>query len=534
MSSRRSPLAVVPLAAGLLAACSFAPKYLPPLVAVPQTYHQQGIWQAAQPSDSLSRGDWWTRFSDPTLNALESQVAPANQDLAAAVARYDEARDFAAEATAGLFPQIGLDASATANRQSQQRPLRGASQPTDYSADQAGAGASYEFDFWGKIRNAINSRKALAQASDADLATLRLSLQAELAGAYFQLRGLDADAKLLDDTVGAYQKAHDLTETLYKGKIAASIDVSRAETQLDAARAQVSDIAARRALLEHAIAVLVGKPASDFSITPEVTSFVLPEIPTDLPSTLLQRRPDIAAAERAAAAANAEIGVARAAFYPTITFDALGGLQSSGQNLFRLADSFWTLGPSVSLPLLDGGRLRAREAGAYARFREASAAYRSAVLTAFKEVEDNRAQLHWLGQESADTEVGVTAAQHTLDSAFALYREGATSYLDVVTAQTALLQAQQQALDLRTRRLVAEVGLIRALGGGWDATELEAVSGSETRPYGWAGGEPQWRDGGAQGKQVEITRPSNHGGTDTAKLSRLNLPTTPPDVRYGD
>ena len=469
-------------AASTLAACSFAPKYFPPAAPVPQTYQQQGVWETARPSDSLSRGDWWTRFSDPTLNALERQVEAANPDLAAAVARYDQARDFAAEATAGLFPQIGLGATIQANRQSAQRPLRGSAQPTYYSADQAGAAVSYEFDFWGKIRNEIASRKALAQASDADLATMRLSLQAELAGDYFQLRGLDATAKLLADTVGAYQKARDLTETLFKGKIAASIDVSRAETQLDAARAQVSDIAARRALLEHAIAVLVGKPASDFAIPVQATPFALPEIPTDLPSALLQRRPDIASAERAAAAANAEIGVARAAFYPTITFDALGGFQSSGQNLFKLADSFWSLGPSISLPLFDGGRLRAQEAGAYARFRETSAAYRSTVLTAFKEVEDNRALLHWLGQESTDTDAGATAAEHTLAAALTLYREGATSYLDVVTAQTALLQAQQSALDLRTRRLVADVGLVRALGGGWNASDLRKPDPASPTP----------------------------------------------------
>jgi NodT family efflux transporter outer membrane factor (OMF) lipoprotein len=468
----------------VLAACSFAPKYVAPLVAVPQTYQQQGSWEAARPADSLSRGDWWTRFSDPTLATLESQVEPSNQDLAAAAARYDEARDFAAEATAGLFPQIGLGASATANRQSLQRPLRGAGQPTYYNAGQVGAAVSYEFDFWGRIRNEIASRKAIAQASGADLATMRLSLQTELASAYFQLRGLDANAKLLADTVSAYQKAYDLTETLYQGKIAASIDVSRAATQLDTVRAQVSDVASRRALLEHAIAVLVGKPASDFTVAPEVSPFVLPEIPTELPSTLLQRRPDIASAERAAAAANAEIGVARAAFYPTLTFDALGGFQSSGQNLFKLADSFWSLGPGLTLPLLDGGRLRAQEAGAYARFRETSAAYRSTVLTAFKELEDNRALLHWLGRESTDTEAGVTAAQHTLNVALALYREGATSYLEVVTAQTALLQTQQSALDLQTRRLVADVGLVRALGGGWDVTELAGAAASTPPPPG--------------------------------------------------
>ncbi len=471
-------------AAAGLAACSFAPPYHPPLVTVPQTYQQQGIWESARPADSLARGDWWARFNDPTLNTLEAQVEPANPDLAAALARYDQARAFTDEAKASLIPQIGLGASASANRQSLERPLRGPTQPTYYRADQIGASVSYEFDFWGKIRNEINSRKALAQASDADLATMRLSLQTELATDYFQLRGLDADAKLLADTVSAYQKARDLTQTLFEGKIAASIDVSRAETQLDTARAQVSDIAARRALMEHAIAVLVGKNALDFTIPAEVPPFALPDIPVDLPSTLLQRRPDIASAERSAAAANFEIGVARAAFYPTITFDALGGFQSSGQNLFKLADTFWSLGPSVSLPILDGGLLRAQERATYARFREVSANYRSIVLVAFKEVEDNRAMLHWLNQESADTDAGVTAAQHTLFVALTLYREGATSYLDVVTAQTALLQTQQLSLDLRTRRIVADVGLVKALGGGWDAKDLAAAPGGEAHPQG--------------------------------------------------
>ena len=471
-------VALALMATSALAACSFAPRYTPPPVPIPATYQHQGIWDSAQPSDSLARGDWWSKFSDSTLDTLESQIEGSNPDLAAALARFDEARDYTAEATAGLFPQIGLGASVSANRQSAQRPLRGVSQPTYYTADQAGAAVSYEFDFWGKIRNEIASRKALAQASDADLATMRLSLQAELATDYFQLRGLDATAKLLADTVAAYQKALDLTETLFKGKIAAAMDVSRAQTQLDAVRAQVSDVAARRALLEHAIAVLVGKPASDFTIAAETTPFVLPEIPADLPSALLQRRPDIASAERAAAAANAEIGVARAAFYPNITFDALGGFQSSGQNLLTLADGFWSLGPSLSLPIFDGGRLKAQERGAYARFRETSASYRSIVLTAFKEVEDNRALLHWLGQESIDTDAGVAAAQKTLTAALALYREGATNYLDVVTAQTALLQAQQSALDIRTRRVTADVGLVRALGGGWGVSELASISAS--------------------------------------------------------
>jgi NodT family efflux transporter outer membrane factor (OMF) lipoprotein len=482
MFRQRSNVVLAAAAASVLAACSLAPPYSPPKVEVPEAYKHEGIWETAHPADSLARGDWWTRFSDPTLNALESQVEPANPNLAAAVARYDQSRDFAAEARAGLFPQLSGFGTATVNQQSFQRPLRvNPNAFTYYSDVQAGGSASYEVDFWGKIRNEVASRKELAQASDADLATLRLSLQAELASDYFQLRGLDATAKLLADTVAAFQKAFDLTDTLFKGKIVASMDVTRAKAQLDSAKAQVSDVAARRALLEHAIAVLVGKPASDFTIPAEVTPFVLPEIPIDLPSTLLQRRPDIASAERMAAAANSEIGVARAAFYPSITFNALGGFESGGQNLFNLADTLWTLGPSVSIPIFTGGLLKAQEAATYARFRETSANYRSIVLTAFQEVEDNRALLHWLAQESADTDDGVVAAESTLTASLALYREGATSSLEVVTAQTALLMAQQSALDLRTRRLVAGVSLVRALGGGWDTTDLPTTGLTETK-----------------------------------------------------
>ncbi len=476
MLRRGLNVVLVSAAASALAACNLAPHYRPPLVTVPKTYQQQGVWEAAQPADNLSRGDWWARFSDPTLDGLEKRIETANPDLAAAVARYDQARDYAKEAKADLYPTIGAGGVGSDNRQSLNRPLRppNTPQPSYYGSNSVSVSGNYEFDFWGKIRNMVASRKATAQASDADVATMRLSLQASLATAYFQLRGLDADAQLLTQTVAAYQKAYDLTDTLFKGKIAASIDVSRASTQLDMARAMVSDIASRRALLEHSIAVLVGEPASDFTIAAAVTPFVLPDIPTDIPSTLLQRRPDIASAERAAAAANAQIGVARAAFYPSLSFNPVGGLISTG-NPFTLADTFWTLGASIALPLFDGGRLRAQEAGTYARFRETSAFYRSTVLVAFKEVEDNRATLHWLAQESTDTEAGVTAAEHTVKAALALYREGATSYLDVVTAQTALLTAQQSALDLRTRRVVADVGLVRALGGGWDATALDAA-----------------------------------------------------------
>lgn len=454
-----------------LTACNLAPDYHPPLVAVPASYKEAGPWQPAQPADAAPRGPWWQQFADPTLDRLEPQVDKANPDLAATVARYDQARAAAVEAEAGLYPQISLGASSIANRQSSERPLR-VGGPNEYTANTLDTQASYEIDIWGDVRNKAAAGRALAQASAADLATVRLSLQAELASDYFTLRGLDADAKLLADTVAAFQKALDLTQTLFAGKIAAGTDVSRAQTQLETARAQVSDVAGRRALLEHAIATLVGEPASSFSIAVEQPKLGLPDFPTSLPTDLLQRRPDIASAERDVKAANAEIGVARAAFYPSLSLNLLGGFQDTRFDAPSLPLSFWSVGPDVTLPLFTGGELDAQESAAYAKFREASEDYRSTVLGAFQEVEDNLALIHWLGTETSDENAAVAAAQRTLDSALNLYREGATSYLEVVTAQTALLQSQQGAIDVQTRQLEAEVGLARALGGGWRQEDL--------------------------------------------------------------
>jgi NodT family efflux transporter outer membrane factor (OMF) lipoprotein len=465
-----------PLVSGLallLAGCNLAPAYQPPLIAVPATYKEAGPWQPARPADNLPRGAWWQRFGDPTLDRLEPQIDQANPDLAAVVARYDQARADASEAESGLYPQISLGASATTNRQSKDRPLRTGGTTNQYASNEVDAEAGYELDIWGKIRNEASAGTALAQASAADLATVRLSLQSELASDYFTLRGLDANAKLLNDTVTAYGKALDLTQTLFNGKIASGVDVTRAETQLATARAQVSDVAGRRALLEHAIATLIGEPPAGFSIPAGEPQIRMVELPTDVPSTLLQRRPDIAEAERKVKAANAEIGVARAAFYPSLSLDLLGGFQANhGLDMLSLPYSFWSLGPDVSVPLFDGGKLDAEEAEAYGKFREASADYRSTVLSAFQSVEDNLALIHWLGNEAIDENTGVTAAQKTLDSALNLYREGASSYLEVVTAQEALLQSQQAALDIQTRQLTADVGLIRALGGGWNRKDL--------------------------------------------------------------
>jgi len=458
-----------------LAGCNLAPDYHPPALTAPADYKETGPWHAAKPADDLSRGPWWERFGDRRLDALEVRVEGANPDLAAAAARYDQARALADEAAAGLSPQVALGGSLSDNRQSGDRPLRGSGQPNYYGANQVGVAAGYEFDFWGRIHNMAVSGTRSAQASAADLATLRLGLQAELAVAYFTVRGLDDQAALLQDSVAAYEKSLSLTQRLVAGKIVAGMDVSRARTQLETARAQLSDTQARRSIAEHSVALLVGAAPADFSLQRETNDIALPSIPAGVPSTLLQRRPDIAAAERRVAAANSVVGVTRAAFYPTLSLGLLGGFQSTNLNFFNLPDSVWSIGPGITLPLLDGGRLDAEEAAAVAQFKEAGANYRSAVLRAFREVEDDAAQLRWLASEADSEAAAVTAAQQTLDAAMRLYRQGAGSYLDVTTAQIALLQAQQAALDVKTRRLLADVGLIRALGGGWGADALDAA-----------------------------------------------------------
>jgi NodT family efflux transporter outer membrane factor (OMF) lipoprotein len=471
-----SALLAPALLIGALGGCSLAPAYAPPAIAIPNSYAHEDGWAPAAPADGLSRGPWWERFGDPVLNGLEAQIEGQNPQLAAALARYDQARGFEAEARAGQFPTIGAEASASANRQSADRPLRGAAQPNNYGAQQLDGVFGYELDLWGRVRNEVASRKALAQASNDDTASVRLSLQAELADDYMQLRGLDAQAELLRSTIDAYQKAYDLTETLYQGKVGTVADVSRAQTQLSMAKAQLSDATASRALLEHAAAVLVGRTASDFNLPAATPDLQPPPVPVGLPSTLLQRRPDIASAERSVFSANREIGVAKAAFFPTVTLAGIGGFQASHTNLLSLPNTFWSLGPGVTLPIFDGGRLKARESEAYGRFRETSANYRSVVLDAFRQVEDARAQLDWLGREAKDIDTAVAASEQALDAALALYRDGGGDYLGVVTAQTALLQAQQSALQLHTRLLQADVALVRALGGGWTLSDAPSPS----------------------------------------------------------
>ena len=461
-------------ALGALAGCSFAPDYKPPSGAMPVAYKEAGPWAVAQPADDRPRRDWWTDFDDETLNGLEGQIDTENPDLAASVARYDQARAYVSQVDASMMPTVDLSGSATQNRQSAKRPLRSPNQPNQYGANTIGLQASYEIDFWGQIRNAVAAGEATAQARGADMETVRLSLHAELANDYVALRGLDAEMKLLTDTEQAYVKAQQLTQDRHDAKVASGIDVSRSESQLESARALESDVRGQRAVLEHAIASLVGKPASDFSIAPAVVKLPVPAEPTGLPASLLQRRPDIASDERKVAAANADIGVAKAAFYPNISLNLTGGFQNTGSGFGLLSApySFWSVGPSLALPLFEGGLRHAVEAGAYAARDEAASNYRSTVLAAFQEVEDNLALLHHLGQETQDETQAVTAAEHTADLSLTLYHDGAASYLDVVVAQTDALQAERTLLDLNTRRLQADIRLIRAVGGGWSTADL--------------------------------------------------------------
>jgi NodT family efflux transporter outer membrane factor (OMF) lipoprotein len=453
----------------LLSACSLAPPLKTPVVPAADAYKEIGPWTQAQPADRLPRDSWWARYGNTELDDLEKRLIAGNPTLAAALANYAQARALADQARAGLFPTLGLNASAQRNRESLNAPLRGPTTPTYYNANTLGGSVSYELDLWGQIRNEVAAGEANAAALAADLENARLSLIAQLVQDYIQLRSLDRDSAILDETVKAYARALQLTEQRHDAGIAPGLDVAQAQTQLNAALSQAAQTLAQRALMEHAIAALIGVSASTFSINPAIVAIQLPQIPSGVPSTLLERRPDIAGAQRRMMAANANIGVARAAYFPTLTLGGQGGFQSTSfSNWLSAPSSFWAIGPNALLSVFDGGLRRAQVAQARAEFDASAANYRGTVVGAFQQVEDSLASLNHFHDASVDEKAAVDAAQRTLDFSLALYKQGATDYLTVVTSQTALLQTQLEALNLDTLQLTASVDLIRALGGGWE------------------------------------------------------------------
>ncbi|OUL70545.1 efflux transporter outer membrane subunit [Paraburkholderia hospita] len=472
--ARSLPWALPTLLAGttLVAGCSLAPDYKVPPSPVAGQYRTMGPWVDAKPSDQLNRDGWWKMYGDTQLDDLEERLIANNTDLRAAFAHYQQAQAFVEQVSAGLFPSVAAVAVPQRNRQSATRPLR-AGGPDYYNSVTLGGEINYDLDLWGRVRDSVKAGKDEAQASKADLASVQLSLQVELADSYVRLRGLDQQTQLLRESVVEFAKALQLTQTLHSGGIVAGLDVSRAQTQLSSAQSMLSQNLAQRALLEHAIAVLVGASASEFTLPEETASIPLPVIPVGVPSALLQRRPDIAAAERRVAEANEKIGVARAAYFPSITLSAQGGLQSAAYaGLFSAPNLFWTVGPQLVQYVFDGGLRRGQLDAAKASMDEAGALYRGIVLSAFQQVEDNLTLLSDLGTALGQQRDAAQAAQHSVDLALTQYRQGAIGYLDVVTAQTAALDAQRALIDIQTRQLSANVQLIHAVGGGWSDDAL--------------------------------------------------------------
>lgn len=451
----------------LLAGCSLAPDYTPPVVETAPVYKEAGPWMQAKPG-VIDAAGWWVAYGDPVLNGLEQRIESDNPTLAAALARYDQARGYADAARASLFPQLDLEGGISDNRESAHRPLRGANLPDYYQADTLAGEVGYELDLWGRVRNSVASGQAQVQARADDLAAIRLSLESDLATNYVALRGYDQQIALLRDTVAAYARADKLTQNRFQGGASSGIDAGRSGAQLAEAQAQLEDTIAARALTEHAIASLAGTSASSFSLAPQAQGLTVPDLPAGLPSDLLQRRPDIAAAERRVSAANSEIGVARAAFYPSITLGVQGGVQNTGlSNLFTAPNLLWSVGPNLALTLFDGGRHQAELDIARAAWRETVANYRDITLKAFQQVEDGLAQLHHLANEQAAEQRAAELAARTQRLSLNRYVEGAATYLDVVTDQTTALRTQRAAIDLNTRRLQANIHLVVALGGGW-------------------------------------------------------------------
>jgi NodT family efflux transporter outer membrane factor (OMF) lipoprotein len=480
---RRLAFAAICFGSLLLSGCMVGPKYVKPTVPMapafkeqpPQSFKESDGWKPAQPSDQTLRGKWWEIFGDPQLNTLEDELTLSNQDLKVAEARFRQARAMIRFNRSAEFPTISTSPSIVNERDSANQPYF----PTQLANNGTGGftlpfDLSYEVDLWGRVRRTVSASREEAQATAADLQTANLSLHAELAVDYFELRSADDQKQLLDDTVKAYTDALQLTQNRFEGGASPRSDVAQAKTQLDGAQVQDTDITVIRAQYEHAIAILIGKPPAEFNITPVPhTALQLPVIPVGLPTSLLERRPDIAAGERRVAEANDQIGIARAAFFPSLILGATGGFTGTSiTNWLNWPSRMWAVGPQLSQTIFDAGRRRAVSESATANYDGTVASYRQTTLTAFQEVEDNLAALRILETEAQQQQEATASAADTLQLFTNRYVGGVDNYLQVITAQTVLLTNQRNDIDIKRRRMDASVLLVKAIGGGWDTTQL--------------------------------------------------------------
>ena len=466
----------------ICAGCTVGPRYkktsapVPPNFkeAPPPEFKEANQFKVGEPRDDTIRGKWWEIYNDSQLNAFEEQVLVSNQNILQAEAQFREARAAIRITRSNLFPTVGVGASVTRARSSGNRGVgNGFVLGTTNDFQVPSVDFSWEADIWGSVRRAVEANVATAQASASQIENVRLSMQAELAMDYFQMHGLDQEEQLLRDTLVAYQRALQLTRDRHDQGVASGVDVAQAQTQLETTQTALTDLGVQRAQLEHAIAVLTGKAPAEVTLPEMALNHTPPPVPIALPSELLERRPDVASAERQMAAANAQIGVARAAFFPTVGITASAGLETSTlSSLINWPSRFWAIGTSLSQTVFDAGRRRAASEQARAGYDATVAAYRQSVLTAFQDVEDNLAALRVLSQESTEEQEAVATAQRLLDLANIQYRGGITNYLEVITAQSAALAAERTLVQLQSRRMTASVLLVKALGGGWNASSL--------------------------------------------------------------
>jgi len=463
--SRVTRWVLLPLAAAVLSACAVGPDYSRPKIDIPASFKEAQGWKAAEPQDHQPKGKWWEVFNDPQLNALEEQLVISNQNIALAEAQYRQAQALLQGAQAGFYPDVTGSVSKTRSSSGSNSSSKGVTSTNTLSLN-----ASWEIDLWGKIRRSAESSKASLAASEADLEAARLSAQSQLAIGYFQLYVADADKTSLDNSVKAYQQFLDLTKNRLAAGVASPADVAQAETQLKTTQVQALAKGVQRAQLEHAIAVLLGKAPADFSLAKVEKVPVLPDIPAGVPSQLLERRPDIASAERRVAAANAQIGVAKAAYFPDLTLSAAGGYASSSfANWLSLPNRFWSVGPQLAMTLFDGGLRKSKTDQAIALYDQSVATYRQTVLAGFQEVEDNLVALRLLEDQARLQGEAVKAAHTSQTITENQYKAGTASYLEVVTTQATALAAERADFDILNQRLTAAVTLIQALGGGWQA-----------------------------------------------------------------